>query len=228
MTVHFDTLKATAELDAAPIPVQERTASTWYRNFGKRAFDLMVVLASLPIVLPLLVVIGMVVLLTSGSPIYRQRRLGLDGREFTMLKFRTMVRNADKMLEAHLEACPEARAEWTRDQKLRNDPRVTWIGGILRKTSLDELPQLLNVLAGDMSLIGPRPMMPEQRSLYPGTEYYSMRPGISGFWQISERNACSFSDRAFYDASYSRAMSLRTDLQVLARTVGVVVRGTGC
>lgn len=228
MTVHFDSLKATAGLDAGPVRFQDALSGSWYSKIGKRVFDLLLVLVSLPVVLPVLLLLAFAIFVTSGRPIYRQRRVGLHGREFTMFKFRTMVPNSDRLLQAYLETCPEAREEWARHQKLRNDPRVTWIGRFLRKTSLDELPQVLNVLTGDMALVGPRPMLPEQRDLYPGTEYYTMRPGITGFWQISERNECSFSERAFHDANYARAITLGTDVHVLARTLAVVLRGTGC
>ena len=112
-------------------------------------------------------------------------------------------------------------------QKLKNDPRVTKIGQLMRKASLDELPQLWNVLAGEMSLVGPRPMMPEQKNLYPGKAYYSMRPGLTGLWQVSQRNASSFASRADFDTSYAGQLSLRTDLGIIFATVGVVLRGTG-
>ena len=114
-----------------------------------------------------------------------------------------------------------------RHQKLKNDPRITPLGRFLRRTSLDELPQLWNVLMGDMSIVGPRPMMCNQRALYPGTEYYVMRPGITGFWQTSARNESSFHERAGFDQAYYRAVSLRTDLAIIWRTFSVVLRGTG-
>ncbi len=145
-----------------------------------------------------------------------------------MWKLRSMVADADSLLEAHLAANPAARAEWDRSQKLRSDPRITVLGRIIRKTSLDELPQLWNVLRADMSLVGPRPMLPEQRILYPGTAYYALRPGITGFWQISVRNESSFAQRAKFDAAYLRQMSLKTDILVMLRTVRVVLCGTGC
>ena len=126
-----------------------------------------------------------------------------------------MVIDADQRLAAHLAADPALRAEWDETQKLKNDPRITAVGRLLRKTSLDELPQLWNVLKGDMSLVGPRPMMPEQRALYPGRAYYSMRPGLTGPWQVSDRNETSFAGRAEFDAAYARRMSLRTDLVIL-------------
>jgi lipopolysaccharide/colanic/teichoic acid biosynthesis glycosyltransferase len=138
-----------------------------------------------------------------------------------------MVVDADAQLEAYLAASPEARLEWDHTQKLKNDPRITTVGRIIRKTSLDELPQLWNVLKGDMSLVGPRPMMPEQRALYRGRAYFELRPGITGFWQIGDRNDTSFSARAAYDTRYASNLSLLTDVIVLLLTIRVVLRGTG-
>ncbi|PIL21960.1 hypothetical protein P775_01855 [Puniceibacterium antarcticum] len=144
-----------------------------------------------------------------------------------MWKLRSMVHDADSQLEAHLAADPLARAEWDRSQKLRHDPRITRIGRLIRKTSLDELPQLWNVFSGDMSLVGPRPMMPEQRKMYPGTAYYELRPGITGLWQVSVRNESSFAERAVFDTDYLHRVSIKTDILVLLRTVRVVFHGTG-
>lgn len=118
-------------------------------------------------------------------------------------------------------------AEWESTQKLKHDPRITRFGRFLRKSSLDELPQLWNVLKGDMSLVGPRPMLPEQRGLYPGLAYYELRPGLTGTWQVSERNESTFSKRAEFDRGYFESLSFLGDLNVLARTVSVVLRGTG-
>ena len=139
-----------------------------------------------------------------------------------------MVDNADAVLEAYLEQNPAMRREWDTKQKLLDDPRVTRLGRFLRKCSIDELPQLLNVLRGDMSLVGPRPMMVDQKKLYHGVDYYDVRPGITGFWQISDRNETSFADRVFYDARYNNKLSLKTDVKILLATVNVVLRGTGC
>ena len=123
-------------------------------------------------------------------------------------------------LEDYLGANPVARVEWDEHQKLKDDPRITAAGRLIRKTSLDELPQLWNILRGDMSLVGPRPMMPQQAELYPGRDYYLLRPGLTGFWQISDRNETSFAARAAYDTQYCRRVSLLTDILVLSPRSG--------
>lgn len=182
------------------------------------------------IMVPAAIVIGIfaiLVALDGSNPFYRQSRIGENGREFKMWKLRSMVPNADQVLEAYLASDPQARDEWNRSQKLKNDPRITLIGRFIRKSSIDELPQIFNVLRGEMSLVGPRPMMLDQRVLYPGLAYYAMRPGITGFWQTSERNDTSFAERATYDASYFKAMSFGTDMRVMFKTVAVVFAGTG-
>lgn len=198
-----------------------------YRSFAKRVLDILFVLT---IVVPVGFVVALLALVIArdgASPFFRQKRVGRDGKVFYMLKLRSMVPDADRKLEAYLRANPAARREWNEKQKLANDPRITPIGRIIRKTSLDELPQFWNVLRGDMSVVGPRPMMPEQVALYPGTSYFTMRPGITGFWQISERNECSFAERAIHDSNYDRALSFRTDIAVIWRTVFVVAMATG-
>jgi exopolysaccharide production protein ExoY len=193
----------------------------------KRGFDLALVLMAAPIVLPLVLLLAFLVRRDGGSAFYRQDRIGKDGRIFRIWKLRSMVADADALLAAHLAADPDARAEWDRTQKLKDDPRITRVGRLIRKTSLDELPQLWNVLAGDMSLVGPRPMMPTQAPRYPGRAYYRLRPGLTGFWQISSRNQSSFAERAGFDSRYAAELSLLTDLRVLFSTVRVVLRGTG-
>ncbi|MEM6497525.1 MAG: sugar transferase [Pseudomonadota bacterium] len=190
--------------------------------------DIVFAAMALPIVLPL--ILGLAILVArdgGGNPFYGQQRVGRNGKLFTMWKLRSMVPNACSQLENYLASNPAARKEWDATQKLKKDPRVTAFGRILRKTSLDELPQLFNVFKGDMSLVGPRPMLPDQQELYPGTAYYELRPGITGLWQISERNDSSFASRADFDATYSEQLSLKTDLGVLCATAGVVLRGTG-
>ena len=200
---------------------------SFYRQFVKHPLDVALTLLALPIVAPVVVVLALLVMLDGHNPFYSQMRVGKNGRSFRMWKLRTMVPNADEMLESYLAEHPAARLEWNATQKLKRDPRVTWIGRVLRKTSLDEIPQFFNVLAGDMSVVGPRPMMVCQRELYPGLGYFRMRPGITGFWQISDRNTCSFSNRAYFDDRYAQEASFQTDLRVVTRTISVVLRGTG-
>ncbi|SFL72098.1 sugar transferase [Shimia aestuarii] len=213
------------DFERAYLAVPERTG--FYRRYFKRAFDILFVLAiALPVGL-IIAVLAIVIARDGTSPIYPQERVGLNGKRFNMLKLRSMVPDAEAKLEVYLRENPEARREWDEKQKLLNDPRITPIGRLIRKTSLDELPQFWNVLVGDMSVVGPRPMMTEQVSLYPGTAYYAMRPGITGFWQIAERNECSFAERALHDTNYDRALSFGTDVAVVARTVLVVAVGTG-
>lgn len=198
-----------------------------YRQGLKYALDMAFTLLAAPFVLPLVLVLAALIALDGRSPFYSQSRVGRNGTVFRMWKLRTMVHDADARFDSYLEQNPDARREWTDTQKLKNDPRITRIGRMLRKTSLDELPQLWNVLNGTMSLVGPRPMMPKQLPLYPGRGYFNLKPGITGLWQISDRNHCEFSVRAYHDDLYDRTVSLRTDISVLFRTVGVVLRGTG-
>lgn len=195
---------------------------------AKRCLDVALVLLTAPVSLLIIGLLAALVWLDGGHAFYTQERLGRNGRVFPLWKLRSMVPDADERLRQYLAENPEARQEWASSQKLKNDPRVTALGRYLRKYSLDELPQLWNVLVGDMSLVGPRPMFPVQRVLYPGTAYFDFRPGLTGLWQISERNGCTFAERATYDNRYAESVSLATDLQILFKTVAVVFRGTGC
>lgn len=198
-----------------------------YRRGFKRLLDILAVLITAPFVLPLVVMMAACVALDGGKPFFSQLRVGKDGRIFRMWKLRSMVVDADQRMIDLLASDPRARAEWLEQQKLHDDPRITAIGQLLRKSSLDELPQLWNVFVGDMSLVGPRPMMVDQQELYPGTAYYRLRPGITGYWQTAGRNKTTFAARAFFDAAYEQDLSLATDIMVLWRTVGVVLRATG-
>lgn len=198
-----------------------------YRNYCKRLFDIGAVVLSGVIVLPLTLFIALLVIIDGHKPFYLSDRVGKNGRTFRMLKLRTMVQNADEILADYLNANPEAKREWDQTQKLKYDPRITSIGRFLRKSSLDELPQLWNVLTGDMSLVGPRPMMPSQRGMYPGLAYYGLRPGLTGTWQISDRNNCGFSKRADFDTQYDRHMTFAGDLAIMLKTVSAVAKGTG-
>lgn len=231
MTLHFSDIEAQVDRIASN-PAHElsnvSTSSKAYRDVFKRAFDCVLVVATAPISVPLVLIFAIYIWLRTGaSPFYLQKRIGQGGRVFTMVKLRTMQRDADERLETYLMENPDARSEWESTQKLKNDPRIIAGGHFLRKSSIDEVPQLWNVLTGDMSLVGPRPMMVCQQSLYPGRDYYEMRPGLTGFWQISDRNDCSFATRASHDASYNQSLSLKTDMMVIAATVAVVLRGTG-
>ena len=198
-----------------------------YRNGLKRFFDLVCVFGTAPLVVPLIAILAILVLIQGSAPFYFSDRVGRGGKTFRMMKLRTMVHDADEILNELLIQDPEAQREWQDKQKLTKDPRVTSIGRFLRKSSLDELPQLWNVLVGDMALVGPRPMMPSQREIYPGLAYYGLRPGLTGFWQISDRNGCDFAKRSEFDSDYDEHVTFGTDVSVLLKTVGAVTRGTG-
>lgn len=200
----------------------------FYASIGKRAFDVVIIVLALPALFPILLLLTALSMLDGHSPIYVQERVGLHGKTFRMLKFRTMVVDADRRLEMYLSANPAARQEWDVKQKLMKDPRITRVGRFMRKSSMDELPQLLNVLRGEMSLIGPRPMMTDQVSLYSGDAYYLMRPGLSGLWQVSDRNQSSFQARVRFDEDYYENLSFKLDCQILGKTICTVVKGTGC
>ncbi len=200
--------------------------------FAKRAMDLIVVIALIPFWMPVVVAIGLAIKWSDPGPIfYRQTRVGRFGKPFRAMKFRSMVCNADQKLKSYLRSHPELQAEWDASHKLKNDPRVTWIGEFLRKSSLDELPQLLNVLRGDMSLVGPRPIIdcgeydreyiedhPEVFELY---QY--VRPGITGLWQVSGRNHTSYAQRIHFDRMYLHNWSVMMDVFILWRTIKTAI-----
>lgn len=195
---------------------------------GKRLLDLFVTLAASVILVPVVPLLAAIVALDGHNPFYTQQRVGRHGRVFRMWKLRTMVHDAERRLEGHLAEDPKARAEWDTYQKLTVDPRITRFGRVLRRLSLDELPQFWNVLIGDMSVVGPRPMTPEQQALYPGDDYVRMRPGVTGLWQVSDRNTTTFADRARFDSDYMDRLNIVLDISLVLRTVGVVLKPTGC
>ncbi len=160
-----------------------------------------------------------------GSAFYVQKRIGRNGTVFNCLKFRSMVENGDDVLDQYLAANPAAKTEWDRDQKLKSDPRVTKVGKVLRKTSLDELPQLINVLKGEMSIVGPRPMFVEQDVLYGDAfaDYCSVRPGITGLWQVSGRNHTTFEERVEIDRWYVQNYSIWLDIFIILKTIPEVL-----
>ena len=195
-----------------------------------RAFDVAMALAAILVFLPLLLLTALLIKLSAPGPVlFVQRRIGRDGKPFPCLKFRTMVVDAQDVLNTLLETCPAARAEWDRDQKLRTDPRITPIGAILRKSSLDELPQLFNILAGHMSVVGPRPIVEAEIYRYGARfdAYCSVRPGLTGLWQVSGRNEVSYEARVRLDALYARRKSTRYDLAICLRTVPAVLGSRG-
>jgi len=182
------------------------------------------------IVLPLFVFIALLIRLDSPGPIfYRQKRIGQNGQAFKAWKFRSMVQNADMVLKDYLEQHPELREDWEQNQKLRNDPRVTRIGRFLRQTSLDELPQLWNILRGEMSLVGPRPIITEEIERYGDkySLYTKVTPGLTGLWQVSGRNNLPYEERVNLDAYYVRNWSVWLDVYILIRTLWVVLSGEG-
>jgi lipopolysaccharide/colanic/teichoic acid biosynthesis glycosyltransferase len=203
--------------------------STFYATVLKRCFDLAFLAAMAPVVVPLVFVLW-VFASRNGSALFVQDRVGKNGKIFKCLKFRTMIVDAESVLDDLCRADAGIAEEWRVNQKLENDPRITRIGKILRATSLDELPQLWNVLCGDMSIVGPRPFMAEQDEIYRaagGRAYYEMRPGITGFWQVDGRGKTSFMSRISYDNRYFEDMSLKADVGVILKTIFVVCGRTG-
>lgn len=196
----------------------------------KRVMDLVLSVCIGLCVLPVLIAICIAIRLeTPGPALFRQSRIGRDGQEIRILKFRTMVRDAEDCLVRHLAANPELQAEWDATQKLLNDPRITRVGHFLRRTSLDELPQLWNVLCGEMSLVGPRPIVASEIVKYADVfdAYMRVRPGITGLWQVSGRSDLSYPERVRLDAWYISNWSTWLDLYILARTVPVVFERRG-
>ncbi|HZD56744.1 MAG TPA: sugar transferase [Anaerolineales bacterium] len=197
---------------------------------AKRALDVAGAFVLLVILAPVLLLVLLVIKLDSRGPVlFRQPRLGFRGQRFLILKFRTMYAGAESDIEDLLSGDPAQRMAWEQFQKLWNDPRLTRAGKYLRKFSLDELPQLWNVLKGEMSLVGPRPITPEQRELYgPRFDLYiSMKPGITGLWQVNGRNLTSFRERVLWDADYIRNWTLGLDLSILYHTIGAILGGQG-
>ncbi len=196
----------------------------------KRAFDALAASAGLVALSPVLIVLFLLVRRDGGKAIFAQDRVGLDGKKFRCYKFRTMVPNAEQVLEDVLQQNPEWREQWEKERKLfDDDPRITPLGKFLRKKSLDELPQLINIVKGDMSIVGPRPIVPDEREMYNENirDYESVRPGLTGAWQVSGRNTVSYEQRVQIDTDYAVNWSMKTDLVILLKTFKVVWSGTG-
>jgi exopolysaccharide production protein ExoY len=195
----------------------------------KRILDVLGAIVLAVVFSPLIAAIALLMHREGGSIIYKHRRIGRDGRAFECLKFRTMVPNAEQVLREVLERDPAMKAEWVRDHKLRCDPRVTRLGRFLRRTSLDELPQLWNVMRGEMSLVGPRPVVREELLRYGRNvrTYLSAKPGITGLWQVKGRNDTDYRRRVVLDTYYVRNQNLLLDLYILFKTTRVVLGGSG-
>jgi exopolysaccharide production protein ExoY len=193
----------------------------------KRLLDISIASTALLFLAPVFLVIMLMIKLTSkGSIFFLNERVGYGGKVFAMYKFRSMHTNGDDILNALLDRCPKSKAHWEAYQKLPNDPRITRIGHFLRKSSIDELPQLINVLKGNMSIVGPRPILPNQQDVYGVVNirhYARTRPGITGPWQVGGRNAVSFQERIKLERDYAENWSIWLDIKIMFRTVPVVL-----
>ncbi|MDR6955759.1 exopolysaccharide production protein ExoY [Ancylobacter sp. 3268] len=230
--INLDTLALVKhDLPATEVPSNppaiRQNNRTCTGGWPKRATD--IALASLAIAtlaLPMLAVAILVRVTMGGPVIFRHARIGLGGIPFECLKFRSMIVGSDAALARYLSENPEAAEEWKRSRKLKHDPRITWLGRALRMSSLDELPQLLNVLKGDMSCVGPRPIVLEELELY-GTEaekYLQSRPGLTGLWQVSGRSSLTYAERVALDAAYVNDWSMWKDLKIIVRTVPAMLK----
>ena len=201
----------------------------WPARLSKRIFDTLVALVLIVLLSPLLLLLSLLLLGDGGKVIFSQKRVGKNGRPFNCLKFRTMALDAEDQLKLLLAQSPEHKLQWEKDQKLKDDPRVSALGGFLRRTSLDELPQLFNVLQGQMSLVGPRPIVEAELQRYGSdASYYLMvRPGMTGLWQVNGRNDLDYESRVYLDTWYVKNWSLWYDLVILIKTIRTVLSSKG-
>ncbi len=208
--------------------VQQNLAK-WSSRTLKRLFDIIASIAIIILLSPVLLYISRLVKKDGGPAIYGHERIGQDGKPFKCLKFRSMVTNSKDVLNELLQNDPEAKREWDTTFKLKNDPRITKIGAVLRRTSLDELPQLFNVLKGEMSLVGPRPIITAELERYnEEVDYYLLsKPGMTGLWQVSGRSDVDYETRVYLDAWYVKNWSMWNDIAILFKTVGVVLKKDG-
>lgn len=213
--------------DSADRHITGQASSGFYAKIGKRFFDLGLAVLLLPVLAPVIFALWLVVRRDGGAGFFGHTRVGRGGKPFKCWKLRSMVVDAEAKLQAYLDANPEAAAEWARDHKLTNDPRINRLGHILRKTSLDELPQIWNVLKGEMSFVGPRPIVTKELPKYGSSvpAYLAQKPGITGLWQVSGRNDISYDERVALDVAYLSRRSFPRDLQIIAKT-GMAVLGT--
>lgn len=221
-----------ARAAAARVPEQDiwRRSPSKLGLGAKRGIDILAALVFFTVFLPVYVALAIGVRWSSHGPaLYSQSRVGRHGRIFRFYKFRSMVVDSDEVLTSFLDSDSNAKSEWEQYQKLNNDPRITRFGRFIRKTSLDELPQFWNVLKGEMSLVGPRPCMPQQERLYGRhwATYCALKPGLTGLWQVSGRNKLTYAQRVRLDARYANEWSLWLDAKILLKTVKVVLTNDG-
>jgi len=213
---------------ARPNPVSAEGSA--FTQLVIRLLDIVISASALIFFLPVLLAVALLVFLQDRGPIFfGQRRIGLHGKEFLCFKFRSMITNAGERLQKYLAENPDARIEWAKDHKLKNDPRITRLGRFIRKTSLDEFPQLWNVLKGEMSLVGPRPIVQDEVRKYglSFSKYTAVKPGITGLWQVAGRNDVTYSRRVAMDRFFSKRKSVRIYLFILVMTVPAVLRQRG-
>lgn len=229
--MEFRITDASGGVDEQTLVISEPRRPNPRNSFtAKRAFDILVASIGLIFIAPLLLTVGLLVRLQDGqSSIFAHKRYGQNGRVFSCYKLRSMVPDADLRLQHLLETDPDAKREWDLTQKLVNDPRVTPLGRFIRATSIDELPQLINVLKGDMSLVGPRPISMSERSRYGENfaDYCSVRPGITGLWQVSGRSNTSYPERVRLDTAYAKGRTFWGDIMIILKTVPAVVKSDG-
>lgn len=229
----IEALRTPLSVDRSDSRAFGRTSATvggpFYRGLVKRVLDVVLVLLSLPVVIPVCLVLAGMVCRDGHNPFFGHQRIGRGGKVFKCWKIRTMVPDAATRLREHLASNAAARAEWEENFKLEDDPRITQLGRFLRRSSLDELPQLWNILKGEMSIVGPRPVTEDELERYGhySKHYRSVRPGLTGLWQISGRNDVSYDERVRLDAHYVRSFGFALDTVIILRTAGAVLGQTG-
>lgn len=216
-------------LQSTATTAQVQTGWLLYRDFGKRVFDLAFVVLFSPLLFPIIALLAVAVRLDGGAAFFGHKRVGKDGRMFKCWKLRSMVPDAEERLRTYLQENEHEQEFWQANFKLANDPRITKLGKFLRKTSLDELPQFWNVLIGDMSIVGPRPVTREETALYGNAKavLQTLRPGITGLWQVSGRNAIDYDQRVALDLKYLGVLDFPADIGIIFRTVFVMLKRTG-